>query len=322
MPVLAIVIFGVLFGVTMVAAGLGFRYLEAQRKKQMSTMLETVKGESPRAPSRVLVEQMKQPSALEQIAARLDLAHKVETQIQQAGLEWDIWQLLVRMAAAAAIGGLIGWKVRVLMIAGLSIPVMAVLFASLPLLYVRHKRKKRLAQFEQLFPEALDFLARALRAGHALPVSLEMLAVESSEPLKSEFKKVYNEQNLGAQLNDVLVHLGERVPLIDVRFFVAAVLMQREAGGNLGEILTKLSSVIRERFQLKGKVRAVSAHGRITAAVLTILPIGTACLLMAASPEHLMMMARESTGKYMIATALFLQIIGFLIMRRIVNIKV
>ena len=323
MTVLMLFVFVILFGIVLVAFALGARVLEEQRRKRVSAVLETVSAAAAAPQARVLVEQASQGQpALAALLARLNLARKLQDRIQQAGLEWTASRLVAYMAAAGLVGALAGFKLRVLLFAGLSSAALAAICAVLPLVYVMRKRKKRLAEFEQQFPEALDFLARAMRAGHAFPVSLEMLSVESPEPLQAEFRKVYNEQNLGAPLNDVLAHLAERVPLIDVRFFVSAVLMQRETGGNLGDILTKLAYVIRERFRLKGQVRSASAHGRITAAVLTLLPLGTTCLLMAASPEHMLRMAREPLGKYMIVGAIVAQVTGFFIMRKIVNIKV
>jgi tight adherence protein B len=169
---------------------------------------------------------------------------------------------------------------------------------------------------------ALDFLARAMSAGHAFNISLDMLAAEAAEPVQSEFKRVYNEHNLGAPLSDVLKHLAERVPLIDVRFFVSAVLMQRESGGNLGEILTKLATVIRERFRLKGQVKSASAHGRITAGVLTVLPVAVLLGLLAINPNHFGPFLRHPAGKFLSCAAVLLQLVGYFIMRKIVNIKV
>jgi tight adherence protein B len=179
-----------------------------------------------------------------------------------------------------------------------------------------------MAAFEEQFPEALDFLSRSMRAGHAFSVSLEMMADESPEPLGIEFRQVFNEQNLGAPIDVALKNLATRVPLLDVRFFVSAVLLQRETGGNLAEILGQLSKVIRERFQLKGKVKAVSAHGRITALILCVMPLITMMLLSVIAPTYLASMAGDYHGKLLIVGAICGQILGYLWMRKIVNIKV
>jgi tight adherence protein B len=179
-----------------------------------------------------------------------------------------------------------------------------------------------MGEFENQFPESLDFLARSLRAGHAFSVSLEMLAQESPEPLATEFGRVFHENNLGAPLEVALYNLTRRVPLLDVRFFVSSVMLQRETGGNLGEILTKLSYVIRERFRLKGQVKAASAHGRMTATVLVLLPVFLMLALMVIAPGYLKTMADDETGQWMILGALLGQLMGFYFIRKIINIKV
>ena len=152
---------------------------------------------------------------------------------------------------------------------------MALFFGSIPYLVVRAKRTKRLNTLEEQFPESLDFLARSMRAGHAFSISLEMLGEEMADPLGQEFRALFNEQNLGAPIDIALRNFTTRVPLLDVRFFTSSVLLQKQTGGNLSEILSRLAYVIRERFRLKGQVKAASAHGRLTATILTLLPVGT-----------------------------------------------
>ena len=152
--------------------------------------------------------------------------------------------------------------------------VLGLACSTLPYLYVRQKRQKRLNALEEQFPEALDFLSRSMRAGHAFSISLEMVGEEMADPLGQEFRALFNEQNLGAPLDVALRNFGLRVPLLDVRFFTSSVLLQKQTGGNLSEILTRLAYVIRERFRLKGQVKAASAHGRLTATILTLLPVG------------------------------------------------
>lgn len=323
MPILAIGIFLGVLAAVLLAIGFGMRFLEAQSKKQVSNVLKAVTGMEDMPQTRVLVEQAHEgPSSLTEFLARFDFTQKVQAQLQQSGLNWTLTQLLGGMVVAGVVGTLLGLRLRVLLFTGLSMLALGCFFALLPYLYVLFARKKRLGQFEEQFPEALDFLARAMRAGHAFTVGLEMLSQETPEPLRSEFRKVYNEQNLGAPLPGALEHLAVRVPSVDVRFFVSAVLMQRESGGNLGEILTKLAYVIRERFRLKGQVRAASAHGRITATILTILPIVTVLALSFVAPGYLPAMAHDPQGRYMIVGAILGQIVGYLVMRKIINIKV
>jgi tight adherence protein B len=323
MPGFMILIFVALLAVTLTAVALGAHVVEVQRRKRVGTVLETVNATAPVRQTRVLFQGGDTgPNALAMLLAKLNLTQRMEAHIQQAGMDWSATQLAAYMLGAALAGAIVGSKIHILLLTALSIPAMALLFSALPLVYVMRKRKKRLAEFEEQFPEALDFLARAMKVGHAFSASLEMLAAESPEPLKYEFKKVYNEQSLGAPLSEVLPHLAQRVPLVDVRFFISAVLMQRETGGNLGEILVKLAFVIRERFRLKGAVKSASAHGRITALVLIVLPIGTALAVSAASPMYLQRMAQDSLGRYMLIFAVVAMTAGIFIMRKIVNIKV
>jgi tight adherence protein B len=319
---LALLVFVVCFATMMAAIGFGAHVLEVQRKKNVTAVLAAV-SQVPAARGGVLVERRNAAGfTLSGAFASLNLARKAEAYIQQSGLGWSVPRLIANMLLAAAVGAVVGLRVRILLFAGLSAVGMAALFASFPLLYMLRKRSKRLAEFERQFPEALDFLARAMSAGHAFNISLDMLATEAAEPVQSEFKRVYNEQNLGAPLGEVLKHLAERVPLIDVRFFVSAVLMQRESGGNLGEILTKLATVIRERFRLKGQVKSASAHGRITAGVLTVLPVAVLLGLLAINPNHFGPFLRHPAGKFLSCAAVLLQLAGYFIMRKIVNIKV
>jgi tight adherence protein B len=196
------------------------------------------------------------------------------------------------------------------------------LAAFLPLMYVNNKRSKRIADLEEQLPDALDFLARSMRAGHAFSISLEMVGEEIHDPLGQEFRALFNEQNLGASLERSLASFGKRVPLPDVRFFSSAVLLQRQTGGNLSEILNRLSHIIRERFRLKGQVKAVSAHGRMTATILTLLPIGTLAGLMITSPGYLDPLLNDPTGRRIVALGVVAQVVGNFFIRKIIKIKV
>jgi tight adherence protein B len=168
----------------------------------------------------------------------------------------------------------------------------------------------------------LDFLSRSMRAGHAFTISLEMIGEDMADPLGQEFRTLFNEQNLGAPLDIALRNFGQRVPLLDARFFISSVLLQKQTGGNLSEILSRLSYVIRERFRLKGQVKAASAHGRMTASILTVLPIATMLGLLIVAPGYLQGMAADSDGKWLIGGAVVAQILGNYCIKRIINIKV
>jgi tight adherence protein B len=193
---------------------------------------------------------------------------------------------------------------------------------ALPILVMVRKRSKRLAKFEEQFPEALDLLGRAIRAGHAFTTAMGMVADEAPAPIGPEFRKTFDEQNFGIPLKDALVNLSERVPIIDVRFFVTAVSIQRETGGNLAEILDNLSAVVRERFKILRQVRVYTAHGRTTGYVLMALPAALAIVLSFINPGHIRLLFEEHMGRVMILVAIVLQVTGFVWIRQVVKIEV
>jgi tight adherence protein B len=193
--------------------------------------------------------------------------------------------------------------------------------ALLPTIVVRQLKGRRVRQFEEQFPEAVDLIARAMRAGHAFPTGLKMAADELAPPAGAEFKLLYEKQNFGAQLPDALRSFAERIPSLDARFFVTAVLTQREAGGNLAEVLDRLAAVMRERFRIKREVRTRSAHGRITAFILAGMPPVLALIMMSSNPENFKLMITDPLGIRMLVFAVVMQIIGVLIVRKLVDIE-
>jgi tight adherence protein B len=190
------------------------------------------------------------------------------------------------------------------------------------LAYVAIKRRKRLRKFEENFPEALDLLNRAVRAGHAFTTGLGMIASESQEPIAGEFRKTFEEQNFGLPLRDTLQNLADRVPLVDVRFFVTALLIQKETGGNLAEILENLAHVIRDRFRIYREVRARSAHGRLSAGILIALPPLMVVGLGIVNPHYMQGMYRDSIGPLILWGAAIWQVIGSALLWKIVRIEV
>jgi tight adherence protein B len=191
-----------------------------------------------------------------------------------------------------------------------------------PFLVLRYKRTKRIRKFEEQFPEALDLLSRAIRAGHAFTTAMGMVAEEALDPVGPEFKKTFDQQNFGLPLKDALNAMPERIPLLDVRFFVTAVLIQRETGGNLSEILDNLAHVVRERFKILRQVRVYTAHGRLTGYVLLALPATLAIALSFINPEHMGLLFSEQMGRVMIMAAIVMQIVGYLWIRQVVKIEV
>jgi tight adherence protein B len=193
--------------------------------------------------------------------------------------------------------------------------------ACIPYSLVKFKAGKRMRMFEEQFPEAIDLIARALRAGHGFTSGLAVVAEEAPQPVAGEFRLLYDQQNFGMPIGDAMKAFALRIPLLDARFFVTAVLTQRESGGNLAEILTNLANVIRERFKVKRQVRVISAHGRITAWILSGLPPALAVAMTITAPSHMMLLVTDPIGNYMIVAGVVLQISGTLIIRKLVNIE-
>jgi tight adherence protein B len=228
---------------------------------------------------------------------------------------------LLLTACMAVAGALAGSRFQHWM--GPAAPLVGTLaLGAAPFLLEARRRRKREAAIEEQFPEALDFLSRSVRAGNALSISLELLARETGEPLRSEFLKVSREQALGASLEAALQNFLVRVPLVEARFFVAAILLQRETGGNLAEVLSRLGIDIRERLRLRRQVKVASGHGRLTAKILTVLPILLVAGLAVISPRYMEGLTGDPTGRSFLGGAVISQVLGYLWMNKITNIEV
>jgi tight adherence protein B len=255
------------------------------------------------------------------LVERYRLGPKIQSFLEQAGLSKWTPARLVHLCIVAGLAGMaIGWLM-------LPVPKFVAVLIGLatslgPFGYVWWTRRGRLRAFEALFPETLEFISRSMRAGHAFSVSLEMIHREFQEPVASEFRRTFEEHNLGLPIETALQKLAQRVPSLDVHFFVSAVLLQKRTGGNLAEILDKLAYVIRERFKLRGRIRAVSAHGRMTATSLSAIPVAVAVLMFYTNPDYVTFFFTDEVGNIMMGAAIFLQVVGYLIMKKIVNIEV
>ncbi len=241
--------------------------------------------------------------------------------LEQAGLKWKPARLAHACLALFLVGFLLFWYTAPTQFRWLAF-LPGIILGLVPLGYVYRVRTKRLRKFEEQFPDSLEFVARAMRAGHAFSVSLEMIHREFQEPLAGEFRRTFEEHNLGLALDAALLKLAKRVPSMDVHFFVSAVLLQRRTGGNLAEILDKLAVLIRERFKLRGKIRAISAHGRMTGLALTCIPIGVALMMFYVNPDYVQFFFTDSTGQIMAGAAVLLQLIGYGVIKKIVTIEV
>jgi tight adherence protein B len=239
--------------------------------------------------------------------------------IEQSGMKASISGVLL---VALVLAGVMAFIAMAITHTSVSMPVGGAVGFSLPFMVLRFKRTRRLRAFEEAFPEALDLISRALKAGHAFATGLKMVADEMSEPVGPEFRKTFDEQNFGLPLKDALENLTYRVPLLDMRFFATAVLIQRETGGNLSEILENLAHVVRERFKILRQVRVYTAHGRLTGYVLLALPAVLAIALSFINPEHMNLLFRERMGQIMLMVAIGMQFLGFLWIKQVVKIEV
>jgi tight adherence protein B len=294
---------------------------ETREQDQLQKRLRSAAGPKG-APRVAFVRETEKLSALKALDAVLSrtsgVTGSLQRQIAQADVRMTVGGLLLASACILFVAWFIVARVVRLPWLGLGVGTM---LACIPYFLVRYKATKRLRMFEEQFPEAIDLIARALRAGHGFTSGLAIVAEEAPQPVAGEFRLLYDQQNFGMPLPDAMKAFASRIPLLDARFFVTAVLTQRESGGNLAEILTNLANVIRERFKVKRQVRVISAHGRITAWVLSLLPPCLALGMMLTAPGHMMTLVTDPIGPYMIFAALFMQISGTLIIRKLVNIE-
>ena len=244
---------------------------------------------------------------------------RLATLIEQAGVNTTpgaIVLISVLLAMLSAVVGLMLLRIPAALL------VVVPLGAAAPSMWLVQRRSSRLKAFEEQFPDALDLVSRAIRAGHAFQTALGMVADELKPPVGPEFRKMFDQQNFGLPLREALEGLAARVPLVDVKFFVTAVTIQRESGGNLAEILDNLSSVVRERFKIHRQVRVHTAHGRITGLVLLGLPVFLAITLSMMNPDHMRPLFQERMGQMMIVATIVMQTVGFIWIRRVIKIEV
>ncbi|MBI2815371.1 MAG: type II secretion system F family protein [Acidobacteria bacterium] len=264
-------------------------------------------------------EMLSDVPALHRMLARWSWVSRLRTFIAQAGMDMKPGKFTLLSATA----GLAAFIIAQYTFPNPVLTTLASVGAAfLPLAVIAFKRSQRLRAFEKNFPEAIDLLGRAIRAGHSFATGLEMIATELPNPVAAEFRMVFDEQNFGLPLRDALLNLSERVPIVDVNFFVTAVLIQKESGGNLAEILDKLSHVIRERFMILGEVRVRTTQGRLTATILIALPPIMAMVLRGMNPGYMDPLFTDPWGPYILGTAALMQVVGAAMLWKIVHIKV
>lgn len=256
---------------------------------------------------------------LQALLLRVPRVHRLDRLLEQSGLSWSVSQFLA-WTALAPLGAVL---VTSLVTTRWELLVAAALAAALvPLGIVLRSRARRLRRIEQQLPDALDLIARALRAGHAFPSALKMVGDEMADPIAAEFGATFDEVNFGMSLGDALGHLATRVPSQELKYFVVAVLIQRTTGGNLAELLDQISAIMRARQKLLGTIRVLSADGRLSAWILCLLPFALAAAIFALNPEFLRILWTDPAGTTLLATAGVLMVLGIVWMRRIVRIHI
>ena len=318
---LAVVAF--IFATSLILGGYAaFTYLQPMRaKRRMEQRLRDVSAPVFEATDTTVVMSHAEGPVpmLDRFSAATKAGNELATLIEQSGVQTTPSAIIMISLAAAGVVGLL-----VLLVVGHLFAAFAGALVGLvsPVLWLKYKRSSRLKRFEEQFPEGLDLMSRAIRAGHAFQTALGMVADDLPPPVGPEFKKTFDRQNYGLPIRDAMNEMADRIPILDVRFFVTAVAIQRETGGNLAEILDNLAHVVRERFKIRRQVRVHTAHGRFTGYVLLALPAALAIALSFINPEHMQMLFRERMGQTMLMGAIVMQTVGFLWIRQVIKIEV
>src|SRR5688572_1651908 len=311
---MGLVVVAVFLAVLGMVLGAYWLLIVAPEQQQSGAVRRRLRGSRPRIAKTEIGTKDERLSSMETLDSALQrwagLSDPLKALIVRSGLQLTVGALVLLCVFCAVVTFAVVTLLTPYMLPGL---VLALAVGPLPILYVRRKASKRMERFEEQFPEAMDLISRALRAGHALPTALQLASEEIPDPVGAEFRILFEQQNYGLSMSEALRSFAERVPLLDARFFVTSLQTQREMGGNLSEVLDKLAAVIRERFKVKRQVRAVSAHGRITGWVLGALPPAVAGVIFILSPTHIMLLIDDPIGLYMLMGGLTLQVIGVLI---------
>jgi tight adherence protein B len=318
-----ITVFAAVFAVVwLVAASASSGQRRSQR--QILSRLESVSMAARRRPEEESLSLLREEGLsslpfLDRWLKRLDLFPTLTKILLQSQVPWTLIDLLAGcLIIGCTVAAVVYWRTH----AALFSLAFGIAAAAIPVLYLFYRRSQRFAALEKQLPEGLDLIVRALRAGHGLISGIEMVANELPKPLGEEFKKTFDEQNYGLELREALLNLAERVPLHDVRIIVTAIMIQRDTGGNLAEVLAKTSHVIRERYRLKRQIRVHTAQGRLTGWILALLPLILGCLLFIARPDFISVLWQNPTGLKMLYAACVMTLLGALAIRKIIQIRV
>lgn len=313
------------FAVVLLVVVGGYFFLWAGQREQAEvkrriSLLELRNLQDAELPDYLKKEVLSEVPLLNQLLSKVNFAARMDQRLRQADMKMPVGRFLLLSLVLLFVGIVAGhillrWPTILAVFLGI------VLFA-VPNLVVDIKRRRRLKRFMNYFPETLEMFARSLRAGHSFTGAIQLVAQEMPDPIGPEFSKVFEEQNLGIPLRQALIGMTDRVDILDVKFFVTAILIQRETGGNLAEIIDKIAYVIRERFRVQGQLKIFTAQARLSGGILSLLPIGVAGLIGILNPEYLKPLFLERAGRIMIAIAVVMQVLGMLAIRKIIRIKI
>lgn len=322
--VLWLIVITVFVAVTALVAGL-FTVLHDRQETKVENRLDLVTSSKPGGNIRdkkenvsgMLVEAFQtKKSFFDPILNRFT---SLELLFEQANTSLTISKLVLLCCVFSILGAV---AAAILALPLVAFPVFMLMMSVLPFFWLKFRRKRRMKAFSSQLPDALDMLSRSLRAGQSLSSGFNVIATEMSAPIATEFERVFEEQNLGVAIDDSLEDLSCRVPDLDLKFFCTAVVLQRQTGGDLAEILDKISYLIRERFKILGQVQALTGEGRLSGIVLLALPVLLFGVVYKLNPDYMMILFREPLGKKLLVGAIIMQVLGALVIRKIVNIKV
>jgi tight adherence protein B len=317
------VLFAVLGFLAVVLALEGLYNLWASNRsdeaKRISSRLASLRGEVRTEVSLERAQERRRWAWLQDIVGSSGTGERLSHYVRTSGMEVSAVEVLVLSAALAAVGFALPLLISRPPILGAAI---ALALGAAPWLQVARVRNARIRRFEQQFPEALDMMGRAMRAGHAFPTAVKMCGDEMAEPMGRDFRILSDEMNYGVPAAEALQNLATRVPLPDVSYFVVAVMIQRESGGNLAELLDSISNILRQRMKLMGEIRTLSAEGRLSAIILTALPFGVALVVNLVNPKFMSVLWTDPAGLKVVGGALFMMVLGILWMRSIIRIRV
>jgi tight adherence protein B len=322
LQVLTILIFLVSFGLLVSAAYFFVQVPLAKQKLRVrleAVQVPTLQGNADLDTELLRHELLSDNPFLNRVLASAPIIPGLQLFLQQAAVEMQVSVFLLIVISLVLSSWIVAILANLAFLVGVGLSIVA---ASLPFIVLAFKRKRRFRRFEELFPDAIDLLARAVRAGHAFTTAFSLIGEEMPEPLAQEFKLTYRQQNLGLPLRDALLNMSMRMPLPDVRIFISALQIQRESGGNLGEILDNLASVIRERFAIYREVEIVTAEGRYTMYVLTAMPFIGGLVMYMVNPVYMTPLFVDPFGHLMLEVGLIMIAFGYTIIRRMVNIKI